>query len=186
MATHFSANQYEQAFAAQRLQNWQLPQKFKERPSALDGFTQTIANDRGHLLAGVPRSKASPWGEFVGTWDMKKPPLRARTMKTKAAQQEVKPDKVCTPSPQETKAASPQVVKTPSPEPPGVRMASPVAMTARTPSPRARNPSPPIHNPASRTPSPLKTPNKADSPCEMARSPNPQKTASPLKQVEVA
>ena len=28
-----------------------------------------IANDRGHLLGGIPRSKTSPWGTFTGTWD---------------------------------------------------------------------------------------------------------------------
>lgn len=30
MSTHFSANQYEQAFAAKRLQNWEIPKQFKE------------------------------------------------------------------------------------------------------------------------------------------------------------
>ena len=28
-----------------------------------------ISNDRGHLLDGIPRSNASPWGAFKGTWD---------------------------------------------------------------------------------------------------------------------
>lgn len=124
----------------------------------------------------------SPWGEFIGTWDITKPPLRAKTMKTKAVQQQSKPDKVCTPIPQQSNAVSPQVIKTPSPEPKGVKMASPVAMTAQTPNPRARNPSP-IQNPASRTPSPLKTPGKGDSSCGTARSQSPQKAASPLQQV---
>lgn len=70
MAAHFSANQYEQAFDSKRLQNWQLPHTYKERPSCYDGFTQIIGNDRGHLLEGVPRSQENPWGKFVGTWDM--------------------------------------------------------------------------------------------------------------------
>ncbi|XP_002733227.1 protein Flattop-like [Saccoglossus kowalevskii] len=70
MATHFNANQYDDAFAANRLQNWTVPHQYKERPSSLEGYTQIIANDRGHLLSGVPRSQSSPWGNFVGTWDM--------------------------------------------------------------------------------------------------------------------
>lgn len=69
MATHFSANQYENAFAAKRLQNWETPASFKERPSQLDGFTRPIANNRGHLLQGISRSQKCPWGGFAGTWD---------------------------------------------------------------------------------------------------------------------
>ncbi|XP_070551320.1 protein Flattop homolog [Ptychodera flava] len=72
MATHFSANQYEDAFGSKKLQNWTVPHTYKERPSSLEGYTQIIANDRGHLLPGAPRSKESPWGSFVGTWDMPK------------------------------------------------------------------------------------------------------------------
>ena len=41
-----------------------------QRPSRFDGFTQVIANDRGHLLGGVPHSSENPWGKFVGTWDI--------------------------------------------------------------------------------------------------------------------
>ncbi|XP_072022156.1 protein Flattop homolog [Amphiura filiformis] len=70
MSSHFSANQYENGFDSKRLQMWQLPKTYKERPSAQDGYTQIIATDRGHLKEGVPRSKESPWGQFVGTWDM--------------------------------------------------------------------------------------------------------------------
>ncbi|XP_071842172.1 protein Flattop-like [Apostichopus japonicus] len=70
MASHFSANQYEKAFDSRRLQHWQLPKSYKERPDSYEGFTQIIANDRGHLMEGVPKSARSPWGEFVGTWDM--------------------------------------------------------------------------------------------------------------------
>ena len=54
------------------------------RPSTLEGFTQPISNDRGHILPGIPRSSKSPWGEFVGTWDIKRAPLRTKTMKTNA------------------------------------------------------------------------------------------------------
>lgn len=31
-----------------------------------------IADDKGHLLAGIERSKRSPFGEFLGTWDLPK------------------------------------------------------------------------------------------------------------------
>ncbi|XP_061170120.1 protein Flattop homolog [Saccostrea echinata] len=70
MSLHFSANQYDQAFHPKRLQNWEVPKQFRERPRAFDGFTQIVASNRGHLLQGVKRSRESPWGNFVGTWDM--------------------------------------------------------------------------------------------------------------------
>jgi hypothetical protein len=43
---------------------------FFQRPRAFVGFTQIVASDKGHLLPGVKRSRESPWGTFVGTWDM--------------------------------------------------------------------------------------------------------------------
>ncbi|XP_013415546.1 protein Flattop homolog [Lingula anatina] len=70
MALHFSGNQYEQAFDPKRLQNWEVAKRHRQRPKSLDGFTQIIATDRGHLFPGVRRSGESPWGTFVGTWDM--------------------------------------------------------------------------------------------------------------------
>ena len=39
-------------------------------PLPRDGFSNIHANDRGHLLPNVPRRRESPWGTFVGTWDM--------------------------------------------------------------------------------------------------------------------
>ena len=39
-------------------------------PDSNEGCTQIIANDRGHLKEGVPRSEQSSWGSFVGTWNM--------------------------------------------------------------------------------------------------------------------
>ncbi|XP_016065942.1 PREDICTED: protein Flattop [Miniopterus natalensis] len=52
-----------------------------------EGYTQIIANDRGHLLPSVPRSKASPWGSFMGTWQMplKIPPARVTLTSRTAA-----------------------------------------------------------------------------------------------------
>uniref|UniRef100_A0A8B9NJ72 Protein Flattop n=1 Tax=Accipiter nisus TaxID=211598 RepID=A0A8B9NJ72_9AVES len=64
--------QYEDAFSPHRLQNWSVPRTGRQ------GSTLIIADDRGHLLPTVPRSQASPWGTFVGTWDMppRIPPAR--------------------------------------------------------------------------------------------------------------
>lgn len=78
MVSHFSANQYEDAFTSTKLRNWTVPRKYKKRPSTLEGYTQIIASDRGHLLRGAPRSNENPWGTFMGTWDMpcKIPPAR--------------------------------------------------------------------------------------------------------------
>ncbi|XP_040394759.1 protein Flattop isoform X1 [Cygnus olor] len=70
MAARYGAGQYEDAFSAPRLQNWEVPQPGRQRPSPRDGSTQILADDRGHLLPSVPRSQASPWGTFLGTWDM--------------------------------------------------------------------------------------------------------------------
>jgi len=79
-------------------------------------------------LPGIPRSSKSPWGEFVGTWDMEKAPLRTKTMKTTAMstgmqnaeevieekapspKQEVVPEKARTPTPQQ------EAIRTPSPK----------------------------------------------------------------------
>lgn len=78
MASHYSANQYEDAFNSKKLRNWTVPRKYKEHPSTLEGYTMIIANDRGHLNEQAPRSKENPWGTFMGTWDMpcKIPPAR--------------------------------------------------------------------------------------------------------------
>ncbi|XP_066227436.1 protein Flattop [Saccopteryx leptura] len=88
MATNYSANQYEKAFSPRYLQNWSLTKPTKESIPSHEGYTQIIANDRGHLLPSVPRSKASPWGSFMGTWQMplKIPPARVTlTSRTAAA-----------------------------------------------------------------------------------------------------
>ncbi|KAF6292632.1 cilia and flagella associated protein 126 [Rhinolophus ferrumequinum] len=79
MATNYSANQYEKAFSPRFLQNWSPAKPTKQGISSHEGYTQIIANDRGHLLPSVPRSKANPWGSFMGTWQMplKVPPARA-------------------------------------------------------------------------------------------------------------
>uniref|UniRef100_A0A8C5Y3L6 Protein Flattop n=1 Tax=Microcebus murinus TaxID=30608 RepID=A0A8C5Y3L6_MICMU len=78
MATNYSANQYEKAFSPKYLRNWSPAKPTKESISSHEGYTQIIANDRGHLLPSVPRSKANPWGSFMDTWQMplKIPPAR--------------------------------------------------------------------------------------------------------------
>uniref|UniRef100_A0A674IF58 Protein Flattop n=1 Tax=Terrapene triunguis TaxID=2587831 RepID=A0A674IF58_9SAUR len=60
MVCPLSLLQYEDPFIAQNLQNWTLPKLYKEHPSAREGYTQFIANDRGHLLPTVPHSKVRP------------------------------------------------------------------------------------------------------------------------------
>lgn len=91
MATSFSANQYHNAFYSKKLQNWEVPSTYRTHPRSLSGFTQIIANDQGHLMDGVSRSRKNPWGDFVGTWDLpKKIPgncARVSTARTTYAQQ---------------------------------------------------------------------------------------------------
>ncbi|KAK6173806.1 hypothetical protein SNE40_017201 [Patella caerulea] len=70
MSVNFSANQYEKAFHPTSLQNWEVPKGFGRHPNAKDGSTRIISSGKGHLLPGVMRSRSSPWGTFVGTWDM--------------------------------------------------------------------------------------------------------------------
>ncbi|KAM4861431.1 protein Flattop isoform 1-T3 [Thomomys bottae] len=78
MASNYSANQYEKPYTATYLQNWSPANPTKKRISPQEGYTQIIADDQGHLLPSVPRSKASPWGSYMGTWQMplKIPPAR--------------------------------------------------------------------------------------------------------------
>ncbi|KAF1390916.1 hypothetical protein PFLUV_G00063070 [Perca fluviatilis] len=67
----YSANQYDSAFKPRRLQNWceTNVKHFKERPTAHEGHTTFIADERGHLLPGVVK-KGSAWTDFKGTWDL--------------------------------------------------------------------------------------------------------------------
>ncbi|XP_065510063.1 protein Flattop [Caloenas nicobarica] len=83
----FGAGQYEDAFTPHRLQNWNVPRPSRQRPPLQGGPTQIIANDRGHLLPAVPRSQVSPWGTFVGTWEMppRIPPARLSLTSRSAA-----------------------------------------------------------------------------------------------------
>uniref|UniRef100_A0A8C6TVB6 Protein Flattop n=1 Tax=Neogobius melanostomus TaxID=47308 RepID=A0A8C6TVB6_9GOBI len=69
MSSGYSANQYENAFKSQRLQNWCQPKHFKERPTAKLGRSRVIVNDRGHLLPGS-KQEGSSWPDFRGTWEL--------------------------------------------------------------------------------------------------------------------
>lgn len=69
MSSSYSANQYDTAFKPQRLQNWCKTKRFKENPTAQDGHTTFIADDRGHLLPGVVK-RGSAWPEFKETGDL--------------------------------------------------------------------------------------------------------------------
>ncbi|XP_071529421.1 uncharacterized protein [Panulirus ornatus] len=69
MSLHFSANQFESGYKASRLGNWEVGRVFAERPRQRRGPTRVIADDRGHLLPGVPRTHASPWGPLTQAID---------------------------------------------------------------------------------------------------------------------
>uniref|UniRef100_A0A8C3J5C8 Protein Flattop n=1 Tax=Calidris pygmaea TaxID=425635 RepID=A0A8C3J5C8_9CHAR len=79
--------QYEDAFTPYRLQSWSVPPPGRQRPLLREGSTTIIADDRGHLLPDVPRSQVSPWGTFVGTWEMppRIPPARLNLTSRSAA-----------------------------------------------------------------------------------------------------
>jgi len=70
MSTHFGANQYEDAFRPNRLQNYELSSEYREHPPAHRGSTRIISNDRGHIIHPNRRSAESPWGNYLGTWDL--------------------------------------------------------------------------------------------------------------------
>ncbi|XP_072500120.1 protein Flattop [Notamacropus eugenii] len=87
MASNYSANQFEHSFAPNLLRNWCVAKEDKKRPETHDGYTQIIADNRGHLLPSVPRSKTNPWGTFMGTWQMplQIPPARINLTARSAA-----------------------------------------------------------------------------------------------------
>lgn len=73
MSYGYSSNQYDTAFRANNLQNWHAIPKIRKNtafPKSAKGYSQYWANDRGHLLPGVPRSTECAFGDYQGTWDM--------------------------------------------------------------------------------------------------------------------
>ncbi|XP_051890857.1 protein Flattop [Pristis pectinata] len=73
MAYSYHANQYEGAYNNTRMNSWTVPKprdQTSKRPTFREGSSFFIANDKGYLKPGVPRSKANPWGTFLGTWQM--------------------------------------------------------------------------------------------------------------------
>lgn len=70
MSRNYRANQYDIAFKPNSLCNWEVPKHYCPIPKTRTGKTRFIANDEGNLLPGVPRSKSSPFGEYIGTWHL--------------------------------------------------------------------------------------------------------------------
>ena len=50
-----------------------------QHPSLRKGATKIIVNNRGHLSQDINRSARSPWGSFVGTWQMERKPIQLKT-----------------------------------------------------------------------------------------------------------
>ncbi|XP_076022435.1 protein Flattop [Genypterus blacodes] len=69
MSSSYSANQYDDAFKPHRMRNWCVAKQRNKRPTAREGHTTIIADNRGHLLPGVSKSK-SGWPDFKSTWDL--------------------------------------------------------------------------------------------------------------------
>ncbi|CAF2392159.1 unnamed protein product [Rotaria sp. Silwood2] len=76
MSRNYSASQYEKTYSPKRLQMYQIPKDpqpgVHPKASMSLNTSSFVANDRGHLLPGITRSKRSPFGEFIGTWDLPK------------------------------------------------------------------------------------------------------------------
>ncbi|CAF0801906.1 unnamed protein product [Brachionus calyciflorus] len=73
MSKIYSAGQYDQTFSPKRMQMYALSkQELEQRPAQRHTETSFVANDKGHLLSGVPRSNGNPFGDYVGTWDLPK------------------------------------------------------------------------------------------------------------------
>ncbi|XP_029657823.1 protein Flattop-like [Octopus sinensis] len=66
MSIIFNASQYEDAYRPKRLGNWEIPNL-----KTFDGFTEIIADNRGHLKDNKRDSKFS-WSTYIGTWDLPK------------------------------------------------------------------------------------------------------------------
>lgn len=65
MARHYTAYQYERAYLARSLRNWEVPKFYCDKPKQRYGKSVIVANSRGHLLPGVQKGTSSPWGEFL-------------------------------------------------------------------------------------------------------------------------
>ncbi|CAF0963049.1 unnamed protein product [Adineta steineri] len=76
MSSNYSAGQFEQTFMPKRLQMYQVPREPQSgiypKGSMGSNTSNFVANEHGHILPGVEKSKRSPFGEFVGTWDLPK------------------------------------------------------------------------------------------------------------------
>ncbi|CAF0845613.1 unnamed protein product [Adineta ricciae] len=76
MSRNYTAGQFEQTFAPKRLQMYQVPREpqpgLYAKGSTTSDSKQFLTDNHGHLLPGVGKSKRSPFGEFLGTWDLPK------------------------------------------------------------------------------------------------------------------
>ncbi|XP_053951592.1 uncharacterized protein LOC128858984 [Anastrepha ludens] len=70
MAYHFSANQFEKAYSAKRLCNWELPKWYPPHPRKHKAPTKVIANTNGRLLNDIARTDKNPWGYFRSTYEL--------------------------------------------------------------------------------------------------------------------
>ncbi|XP_068926621.1 protein Flattop [Petaurus breviceps papuanus] len=181
MASNYNANQFENSFAPNYLRNWCVPKDDRKHPKAHDGYTQIIANDRGHLLPSVPRSKTSPWGTFMGTWQMplQIPPARINlTSRSTAAANRLinwvqkNPDLL-----NASNGLRPEIRGHPQDPGPRGKDRSPKSPEKKTATPKAvqevSNPSSAINSPPSRgllnaSPTPLPSPNRICS-CSCSR-----------------
>ncbi|KAG8229371.1 hypothetical protein J437_LFUL009686, partial [Ladona fulva] len=69
MSYHFSANQFDREFNPKRLGNWQVSKWYPERPRQRSNKTRIIADDRGHLLPGIPRFSENVQERYITAWD---------------------------------------------------------------------------------------------------------------------
>ncbi|XP_049794930.1 protein Flattop [Schistocerca nitens] len=73
MAMNYRAGQFDGAYNPRRLRNWEVPERWPSKRAAFGRDhhqPRPIANDRGHLLPGVPRGPRGPWGCYRGTWEL--------------------------------------------------------------------------------------------------------------------
>jgi hypothetical protein len=101
MASNFSANQYERAFSAKNLCNWEVPKwPHPHKTVRRTRETKFIANERGHLLPHVERPKTSPWGGFKTTWQL--PDIITREMANELSKPQVGGSRWALPEPKRT------------------------------------------------------------------------------------
>ena len=93
-------------------------------------------------MPGIPRSSKSPWGEFVGTWDLQRAPLKTKTIKTNALSSSIQDtapapvDKYRTPSPKQEEGQN--IARSPTPQQEAV-LRTPSAKEHTSPRPQSQD-----------------------------------------------